>query len=280
MRIEKPATGFQILFLVIAFNVFMAIGCKYLAQAIGWPDEFFNTLGNLVGFSLALVILFGIAPVRRHLLDQLSVGFAPSARVETFLVAMGKVAIPFAVVGVGALLALYVTKPNDVLGSAGTLASRDAMDRRYFSPIGLLNAAIAVSLGPLVEELVFRGLLYRAWERQWGWIPAMLLTSIAFGAIHPGTFWGKFFASVALVCLLRRTGTLWAPILCHVLYNVLVTWPLLGHVLLVKSPATAGHIETWWPNLACLAFVAIALPAYVWLARKPPRDRHVRSALS
>ena len=47
-----------------------------------------------------------------------------------------------------------------------------------------LMVAFAVTFGPLMEELFFRGFLYPVLERWTGAIPAVLLTALPFGLIH------------------------------------------------------------------------------------------------
>ena len=265
---EKLPGGFQLAFLILAAEFFVMLACKHLAAAIGWPSEFFDTLGNLVFFPTALAVLFGVPASRRYVMKQLSAHLAPRGRAEVILVAIAKVTIPSALLGAAVMWQLHASPGSDPVTGLDLLDSRDARDARYFSALGLTSALVAISLGPFTEELLYRGLLYPAWERQWGWVIAMLLTSAAFGFVHPGDFTAKFLGSVVYICLLRRTGTLRAPIACHALYNLLVTWPLLGHVIAVKSREGAGSIEAWWPNIACLAFVAIALPLYVWHSRQ------------
>jgi membrane protease YdiL (CAAX protease family) len=265
---EKLPGGFQLAFLILATEFFVMVACKHLAAAIGWPSEFFDTLGNLVFFPTALAVLFGVPASRRYFVRQLSRPLAPRDRAEVILLAIAKVAIPFALLGAAVIWQLHTSPGSDPVTALGLLDSRDARDARYFSALGLTAALVAISLGPFTEELLYRGLLYPAWERQWGWVIAMLLTSAAFGFVHPGDFTAKFLGSVVYVCLLRRTGALWAPIACHALYNFLVTWPLLGHVIAVKSREGAGSLDAWWPHIACLAFVAIALPLYAWHSRQ------------
>jgi uncharacterized protein len=60
--------------------------------------------------------------------------------------------------------------PGTVLGSA-------VLAGAYFS---ILNA--------VMEEVMFRGVLYDAVESQWGWMGAILLTGAAFGACHAGGY--------------------------------------------------------------------------------------------
>ncbi len=52
-------------------------------------------------------------------------------------------------------------------------------------PGGLLPSILAFAvLAPLVEELIFRGLLYGWIEGRWGWVPAFIVSSILFAAAH------------------------------------------------------------------------------------------------
>jgi membrane protease YdiL (CAAX protease family) len=123
--------------------------------------------------------------------------------------------------------------------------------------------------GPLLEELVFRGLLFRAFERQRGWLYAAVATSVLFGLAHPDRMVASGLGGLVLACVLRRTGSLRACVLLHALYNVLVSWPLLGQVLLSPRSGDLGSPATWALPLACLAFVAVALPTCLWLAARP-----------
>jgi hypothetical protein len=85
---------------------------------------------------------------------------------------------------------------------------------------------LAVGLGaPLSEELLFRGLLLPALATTpLRWTGAAILTSAAWTLLH----WGysavglfEIFAIGLYFAWLRTsTGTLWVPLLCHVIYNL------------------------------------------------------------
>lgn len=145
------------------------------------------------------------------------------------------------------------------------------------STAGLVRQVfLAAFVAPVLEELVFRGFLYHAWERQWGWVPAMLLTSVLFGLYH-SYFFSAFFGSIIFVCLLRRTGTLWAPIAVHSVSNLALWYPLVGRHMFPTGVEAQRDISAWKLQLACLLVAAIAIPTYVWLARKHYRPARVSS---
>lgn len=270
MMTIAPATGIQIAALIVLVNFLVAIAAKHIAIAVGWPPGFFNLLGNLIAFGVAAAVLFGFTAIRRHVVAELAKPIPANLRTEVLVVALANLTIPFGVMGALALYYIYVAPPPDLFQSLGLAGDPAAQSRSFYSVHGLVQATLlGLIVAPFLEELVYRGLLYKAWERQWGWFPAMLATSAVFGLVHPSHMASAFLGSVVYVCLLRRTGTLWAPICGHSIFNLLIAWPLLGHFVFVKDRGTVGQIESWAFELLCFAIAGAGLSTYVWMARKP-----------
>jgi membrane protease YdiL (CAAX protease family) len=88
-----------------------------------------------------------------------------------------------------------------------------------------------VILPPLGEETLVRGYLYSGLRKFWRFWPALLVTSVFFGAAHLefGTcgplVWAAaidtFLLSIVLVFLRERTGALYAGMLVHMLNNLI-----------------------------------------------------------
>jgi membrane protease YdiL (CAAX protease family) len=88
----------------------------------------------------------------------------------------------------------------------------------------IFSTLIVVILGPVVEEVFFRGFTYNAIKRKWGVKSAIALTSIVFAALH-GTLFG--FAPILLLGFLlaymyEKTGSLVPSITIHILHNGLM----------------------------------------------------------
>ena len=86
-------------------------------------------------------------------------------------------------------------------------------------PLVVLWAAV---LAPVVEELYFRGRFLEVLEARTGpWTP-MVVTSVLFAAIHmiPEFFPALLVFAVALWGLKKRTGGLVAPIIAHMINNL------------------------------------------------------------
>lgn len=102
-----------------------------------------------------------------------------------------------------------------------------------------LLAIIAVSLGPLVEELFFRGFFYPVLARRWGAAWGVFLTALPFALMHMpqyGYAWGALLVVliVGIVCGAVRavTRSVGASFLVHVGYN--------GMQMLIAVAVTRG----------------------------------------
>ena len=116
----------------------------------------------------------------------------------------------------------------------GGRALQEASNLHVGSPtlLSVLVLGLAVALlGPIVEELMFRGLLLRSFLRRMPFWPAALLSSLLFALFHVpqvGTLVGAvtLAASVAVLglgnCyLVRITGRLAPAMMVHVSFNAL-----------------------------------------------------------
>lgn len=91
----------------------------------------------------------------------------------------------------------------------------------------------AVVIAPIVEEVLFRGILLPLISRRLGPWAGLVLTSLGFAALHgdPGSFVALVIFAVALALATIRTGSLWVPIAMHMIFNVVN----LGLILLLTS---------------------------------------------
>lgn len=93
---------------------------------------------------------------------------------------------------------------------------------------------VAVLLAPLMEEALFRGLLFPALRRRYGFLAAAAVVTALFAALHgfqTGLYWpalaGIALAGAALAWLRERTNALWHSVAFHVGFNLTAFLPLL-----------------------------------------------------
>ena len=83
-------------------------------------------------------------------------------------------------------------------------------------------ALIALVAAPIVEEILFRGVLYPALAQYWGRTVGILGNSVFFGVIHGNamSLVSLIFLGVLWTLLYQRTRNLLAPIAAHFLFNL------------------------------------------------------------
>jgi hypothetical protein len=134
------------------------------------------------------------------------------------------------------LLGFRPTRPRFVLvGIAGTLAVGFAagllvqeaewlqqMVEMVREPGQLVATLVTVGgLGPLAEEVVFRGLLFAWLERRWGPRVAVVGSAVAFAAAHMEPTYISFVLPLALFLgwVRWRSNSLWPSLIAHATEN-------------------------------------------------------------
>jgi uncharacterized protein len=87
------------------------------------------------------------------------------------------------------------------------------------SPWGLVLGGIVV--GPLAEELVFRGFFFQGLRQAHGSTKAVLISSAVFATIHlePAAFIPTFLLGCTLAFVFDRSSSVWPGAILHVLLN-------------------------------------------------------------
>jgi membrane protease YdiL (CAAX protease family) len=84
-------------------------------------------------------------------------------------------------------------------------------------------ALMAVAFAPFAEEYLFRGLLFRALDREWGGWRAVVGSAAFFAVYHPPLSWPPVaLVAVANSLLFKKTGWLVPAVVLHTVYNAVV----------------------------------------------------------
>jgi membrane protease YdiL (CAAX protease family) len=85
-------------------------------------------------------------------------------------------------------------------------------------------AVTAIAFAPFAEEYLFRGLVFRTLDREWGGWKAVAGAAAFFAIYHPPLAWLPVALVGAANCLLfKRSGRLAPAVLLHMAYNLVVT---------------------------------------------------------
>jgi len=142
--------------------------------------------------------------------------------------------------GIGVLMLAF-----DILGRYLPMPKTTPFDQFFARPSdAYLTVVFAVTLGPLMEELFFRGFLYPVIASRMGAVWGIVLTALPFGLIHAfqyGYAWGAvlivFLVGVVLTAVRAVTKSVASSFLAHVGYN--------GTLMVLAAWATDGfrHME-------------------------------------
>ncbi|MEL6160680.1 MAG: CPBP family intramembrane glutamic endopeptidase [Cyanobacteria bacterium J06554_11] len=129
---------------------------------------------------------------------------------------------------------------------------------------------------PLVEELVFRGILLQRWGTKWGLRWGLLWSSVLFGILHVNNPLGLTLFGLVMGLLYLRTRSLWVPVLCHGLNNLAavgIDW--LSDLTTAGSEevvTVAAMQENWWVGLILIGIAAPFLMHFIWRSWPKPQD--------
>jgi len=192
-----------------------------------------------IGFQLFTAALV-IAAVLTRLGPVRWLGLAWKGWPLVFLIA------PVAVVSMWALFAgLYELGYMDLMDRLGVDKVQDTVtifQTEKDVAVLVLMAIAAALVAPVCEEIVFRGYLYPVAKKFAGPWMAGLCTALIFSAAH-GSFAALlplFFFGLVLVALYEFTGSIWAPMSVHFLFNG-ATVAVQLYARYADIPLTAGQ---------------------------------------
>lgn len=193
-----------VLFLLLA----VGIGLVHLLYPGEWLTGPWGLLLQLALANLVLAIAALIVAARR--------GWAVfrfralSARALALCIAGGAVG--------GIVLALLLTLLSEAIGIPLHGVNEELMGVDELPLPGLvLFAVIAAGTTPLVEELIFRGLLFQWLTGRLGSLAGAIVSAALFGALHwpSGQALWAGLVGFALALLFQRVGSLWASVAAH-----------------------------------------------------------------
>jgi membrane protease YdiL (CAAX protease family) len=217
--------------------------------------------GETLGFEifLAMLALAFAARSPRGIRERLGLGPSELPRGALALLALGTLALSYSLDGIyrlietpdGGVLFQFESELAGVRG--GTLA------------FALLSFAL---LPGFAEELLCRGLVQRGLQTRCGPIPAILLASLFFGALHVDPIHSAFAAILGLylgaIAYLARSVR--ASMGCHVANN---TAAVLGAAVAPGS----GPMPT--PSLVIAAAFSLGVLGWIWRHHRPTASAHI-----
>jgi len=135
-----------------------------------------------------------------------------------------------------------------LFGGQGTALDRLVESSR---PAAVMIAFLAIATAPIVEEAVYRGILYPAIERVSGANAAIVIVTLLFALPHVPQYWPNLavifsitLLSVTLTVLRARTGRLLPCIAVHFVFNGIQSLIIVLEPYLRTAVENLRHAKT------------------------------------
>ena len=206
-------------------NIFYIIP-KMLLTYLPLSEDFINRSASFIDASISISLIIVYLILYKLMFRE---KLEPEVRLSKPQSTLFTIIISFGVGGVSTIwleLFEYISKHfqslNDQVQNFSTLY--DDMEQ---SPYIWTLLAIAI-VGPIVEEIMFRGLIYRSLEKaiETPWIP-IVISGVMFGVWHGSFIQGVYTAilGIILAYYYKKTRSLFLVIMVHIINNFLSTLP-------------------------------------------------------
>ena len=275
MTVGKPS-GNQITFFIFATWLLAVPLTRVVERSFNAGPVAGEWLERGLHIVLVAAGLLAIAPLRKLSVDALRVPLGDSDRFDVAFATGLSILATFGFAGSYALWWIALDGPLALEQRLSALGGAQKVLGEALQPTAIATQVVMASIVvPVVEELVFRRFLFRAWAERHGWVVGMVLSSVVFGLLHP-FFFSAFMASIVFTCVYQRTGSLRASIIVHGVHNLLVFYPILGRFIVPLDLEYPGDLASWTWHLVALAASVILLPVYAWLSRDRPMESDER----
>ncbi len=143
--------------------------------------------------------------------------------------------------------------------------------------VGVVWPILLITIIPVTEEVLFRGVLLSRWGVKWGIGTGIVLTAVIFGAMNRFDAVEATVLGVVAALLYLQSRTLIVPIAFHAANNLVgkVVGDALAWEEALAPAAKLEEIEAM--ALPGVAMLAVTLPVLVWYVRRnwPSRDAEI-----
>jgi membrane protease YdiL (CAAX protease family) len=188
--------------------------------------------------------------------------------------------VPWLVPVIAAILAVATLVPSSLLAEISMRIFPGDPERIAMFQEGLprsltgiiLTITTVVLVGPLGEEIVFRGLLHRLASGYWSPAKATLLASLVFALVHaePWLLLGLVGIGVALSFLYEVTGSLFACWVFHAVHNAVALLMMYNTDEVQTEPSPLTIEDILWLGASLVVWAIIG--SWLWKRRNPHQD--------
>lgn len=239
----------------------------FVSDGMGLSYNFLSDNPNMVYVFVALaeIVIFGtvfLLITRRDKKDR-----PPLMRVEKIGIIT---TAAFGISGISLIWLIAVEKVSSMIPALQKISesfnkNMDSINKGSY--VWLIVAACVV--GPVLEELIFRGVIFNLLKKTFrSSLPAILISGIAFGIWHGNLVQSVYaiITGIVLALVYEKTNDIKYPILIHVLNNALSALP-------------SGTRNTSIPFIIDIICILMIIPAFIIIRHALFRKRAAESGI-
>ncbi len=224
----------------IAFLAAVLVGIYFgsakLLEILG-DQEFLNTstISNVsfsILYGIQVILMFGVVWFfaifwRKARFKDLGLRYYSIAKTLWYSLIL--------LIAIFAVSFLYVFIMSSLFGIEAPASKMETLIKnRSISNIILL--IVVAFIGPIIEEIFFRGFIYSAFKKNWGTNAALFLSSLLFAIVHLDLFslLPLMIIGWLLAYLFEKTKSLFPAIFLHAAYNLILILIMLGQLEMIK----------------------------------------------
>lgn len=210
--VSIPVTGIVFLNAVIKAPAGTGFWKMYMDFAYSLMDQSFTSLVSLL-YSIAVVIVFGFWYQKRfHALDVKSIPshFNPMILLGLLLLVPGL-----------QYVTSYVTVATSAIHPQWLETYQKLVETAGLTDVSLLMGLYAIVIGPICEELIYRGVILSYAEKEMPFFLANFFQALLFGIYHMNVIQGvyAFVIGLFLGYICHKTKSIFPTMLLHICFN-------------------------------------------------------------
>lgn len=155
-------------------------------------------------------------------------------------------------------------------------------------PMALMVLLMGV-LGPLSEEMIFRGMVFGGYKKSGNTVKAIILSALLFGLMHMNFNQAAYaiFLGVVMAVLVEATGSLWGSVVFHMTVNIenvmlmYISRSMFTEEYTKQAEQLTGDTQQMLMVIGIYGVIAmvttsIALCVLAWVAKNEQREEHLR----
>lgn len=211
----KKLTVVRFFLLFLVFYIIAGVSGAYISENL--TNSVYINLINILFYIILYVLIIRI-PLSKT--DRKKINYNPKEDKLNPLILIS----PFFILNISSLIYVQILNLIDSSLVDRYLESPNLTSNLeiYGDPVKIaIFFVVIVIMAPIVEELVFRGVLFNLLNKNLKTLPAMILSSLFFGILHSKTFIPTAIIGFLICFIYQKTGNIRYSIMAHMFNNLI-----------------------------------------------------------